>query len=235
MASQLWQRLRAARKFADLTQAQLGAACGITRSGYAFFEASDDNARTRPNTDQIISISRLTKVPVEWLLNDAADPGDVWKVGTVAGVAYQDSLPSRPQPTRPPTGAVSYPNADRMDETFWRAVEYNVLMTNPDLASSFDVPLDILSVGVRVRFMHDKTLACFTSHADDQSILIFMGRLLLIERAIGNGHRKHLIVWVREAAADLANISAAAKSMFGVEIKPVRTAEEAAAYLLSLE
>lgn len=243
MASQLWQRLRAARKFADLTQAQLGVACGITRSGYAFFETSDDNSRTRPNTDQIIAISKLTRVPVEWLLNDTNDPGDVWKVGTVAGVSYQDSTLSRqqrqspllPMTVRSGSGSFIYPNGDRMEETFWRAVEYNVMMANPDMSASFDVPVDIMSIGVRVRFMDDKTLACFTSRSDDQTILFYIGRLLLIERATGTGHKKHLIVWSREADPGLSTIIATARNMFAVEVKPVTTAEEAAAYLLSLE
>lgn len=227
MASQLWQRLRAARKFADLTQAQLAAACGITRSGYAFFEASDPGSRSRPNTDQIMAIAKLTRVPIDWLLNDASEPGDVWKIGVVAGVAPK-------QQAQPPqiNGGAFQRTIDRAEDTFWRAVEYNVMMSNSDMASCFDVPIDVLSIQMRVRFLSDRVLACFTSHTDEQSLLFYLGRLLLAERATGSGRHKHLIVWNR-ADINLDDISNAAQRMFAVTIKAVHTAEEAAAYLVS--
>lgn len=228
MSSQLWQRLRAARKYADLTQAQLAAVCGITRSGYAFFETSDSNARTRPHVDQIMAISKLTKVPVEWLLNDASEPGDVWKIGVVS------SGGPKPQAPRATGGGYQPMAIDRAEETFWRAVEYHVGVLNQDVSNCFDVPIEIVSITMRIRYLNDKVMACFTSHIDDQSVLFYLGRMLVAERALGNGHHKHLLVWDRNDT-DLSSITAVAQRLFAVSVKAVRTAEEAAAYLLSLQ
>lgn len=177
-----------------------------------------------------MAISRLTKVPIEWLLNDQSDPGDVWKIGVVSGVG------SQPRPTQgPATNGLAYSkHIDRAEETFWRAVEYHVSMAQPEMAACFDVPVEVLSMSMRVRFMCEKVLACFTSHTDDQSTLFYLGRLLLAERAMGNGFHKHLLVWMRDGS-DLSAVVSTAQRMFAVTVHPVQTAEEAAAYLMSLE
>lgn len=228
--SQLWQRLRAARKFADLTQAQLAAVCNVTRSGYAFFESSDDNARTRPNTDQIMAIAKLTKVPIDWLLNDASEPGDVWKIGVFAG--------SAPKPVATAGHAGTTPclvrKPDRREETFWRAVEYSVSMQDPHRAEAFDVLLPTDGIGMRARYQHERVLACFCTPSDEDTLTFYMGRLFLYERSLQRSMSKHLLVWTRgEQGLDLATYIEVAQKLFGVTVKEVQTAEEAAAYLLS--
>ena len=86
--SEFWQRLRQARKYADLTQADLAKACGVTRGAVALWEAAEVEHRTRPTTDHLIEISKKTKVPLEWLLNDAASMNDLWKLtGEFGGTA----------------------------------------------------------------------------------------------------------------------------------------------------
>lgn len=225
MASQLWQRLRAARKFADLTQAQLASVCNVTRSGYAFFESSDDNARTRPNTDQIMAIAKLTRVPIEWLLNDTSDPGDVWKIGVVNGFA------AKPPPPQNHSCPVKQP--DRREETFWRAVEYHVTMQDSHRAEAFDVTVPVDSVELRIRYQYEKVLCCFCSVSEAQMLTLYMGRLLLYERALQRTMSKHLLVWPRDGELDLGNFAEASQRAFGISIQQVHTADEAAAYLLS--
>jgi len=230
MASQLWQRLRAARKFADLTQAQLAAVCGITRSGYAFFESSDDNSRTRPNTDQIMSIARLTRVPIEWLLNDASDPGDVWKIGVVSNGA-----PKQPA-SQAFNGGHQCPirQTDRMEETFWRAAEYNVASRDPHRLEAFEVGIRVDSMELRIRYQYENVLACFCTVTDPQTLTLYMGRLLLYERALQRTTHKHLLVWVRgDQGSDMESFISASQKNFGISIRKVHTADEAAEYLLS--
>lgn len=228
MASQLWQRLRAARKFADLTQAQLAAVCNVTRSGYAFFESSDDNSRTRPNTDQIMAISKLTRVPIDWLLNDASEPGDVWKIGVVNGFA---SKPDGPRAVVAQSAVIS--QADRREETFWRAVEYHVTTQDPTRFGAFDGTVWVDSIELKIRYQHDKVLACFCSVTEPQILALFMGRLMLYERALQRPMHKHLIVWLRDGQELGAALIDAAQKGFGISIRGVHTADEAAAYLLS--
>lgn len=81
MKSELWQRLRQARRFADLTQSDLAAKCGVTRGAVALWEAAEAEHRTRPTTEHLITVSDVTGVPLDWLLNDAADLEAVWRVG----------------------------------------------------------------------------------------------------------------------------------------------------------
>lgn len=80
MPSQLWERLRAARRFADLTQREVAIAVGLTRSAVAQWEAAEAEQRTRPSAEHLIVISKLTKAPLEWLMNDASRLDDLYKL-----------------------------------------------------------------------------------------------------------------------------------------------------------
>lgn len=94
ITSELWQRLRQARKYADLTQADLAKACGVTRGAVALWEAAEVEHRTKPTTDHLIQIAKKTKVPLEWLLNDAASTDQLWKLaGEFGGGGVSDVLP----------------------------------------------------------------------------------------------------------------------------------------------
>ncbi len=97
--SELWQRLRQARKFADLTQADLAKHCGVTRGAVALWEAAEAEHRTKPTTDHLITISKMTGAPLEWLLNDAADVNALWKLtGEFGGVTTGSGPPPAPEP-----------------------------------------------------------------------------------------------------------------------------------------
>jgi len=78
--SELWQRLRQARKFADLTQQDLAKRCGVSRGAVALWEAAEPEHRTKPTTDHLIAVSKATRVPLEWLMNDASDVNEVWRL-----------------------------------------------------------------------------------------------------------------------------------------------------------
>lgn len=73
MSTELWQRLRAARKHANLTQQAVADACGISREAVSQWEAIDVAKRSRPETGNLQTVSRITGAPLDWLLADSAD------------------------------------------------------------------------------------------------------------------------------------------------------------------
>lgn len=97
--SELWQRLRQARKYADLTQQDLAKHCGVTRGAVALWEAAEPEHRTKPTTDHLIVISKITGAPLEWLLNDAADVNALWKLtGEFGGASGPGFAPTGSPP-----------------------------------------------------------------------------------------------------------------------------------------
>lgn len=87
VTTHLWQRLRQARRYADLTQADLAEKCGVSRGAVALWEAEEPEHRTKPTTDRLMLISQSTGVPLEWLLNDASKLEDIWRLGGEFGDA----------------------------------------------------------------------------------------------------------------------------------------------------
>lgn len=95
--SELWQRLRQARRFADLTQAQLAQACDVSRGAVALWESAEPEHRTKPTTDHLIAISKRTGAPLEWLLNDASELDEIWRLSEF-GTQPAQSGPAAPGP-----------------------------------------------------------------------------------------------------------------------------------------
>ena len=93
MPTQLWQRLRQARRYADLTQANLAALCGVSRGAVALWESEEPEHRTKPTTDHLIEISKATGVPLEWLMNDASKLEDLWRLGAEFGDGQRQGKP----------------------------------------------------------------------------------------------------------------------------------------------
>lgn len=93
MATQLWQRLRQARRYADLTQSDLASKCGVSRGAVALWEAEEPEHRTKPTTDHLLAVSSATGVPLEWLLNDASRLEDIWRLGAEFGDAQRHNPP----------------------------------------------------------------------------------------------------------------------------------------------
>lgn len=83
MPSQLWQRLRSARNYADLRQQDIADACNpkVSRGAVAQWESIDPNNRTTPSIEQVKEVAKRTDVPFEWLMDDDAEPEQVWFIG----------------------------------------------------------------------------------------------------------------------------------------------------------
>lgn len=98
MHTELWQRLRQARRYADMTQADLAKHCGVSRGAVALWEAAEPEHRTKPTTDHLIAVSKATRVPLEWLLNDASDINAVWRLNGEFGAPAPVVAANEPEP-----------------------------------------------------------------------------------------------------------------------------------------
>lgn len=78
MASELWQRLRAARISAGLTQEELGKRIGVTRAAISQWEHQEPEKRSQPRWEHIAAVSRVTGAPQSWLGSDEAELDDFW-------------------------------------------------------------------------------------------------------------------------------------------------------------
>lgn len=85
MASEFWQRLRQARRYADMTQQDLAERCEVTRGAVALWEASEPEHRTKPTTEHCITVAKTCGVPLEWLLNDSSDLDSIWRLSEFGG------------------------------------------------------------------------------------------------------------------------------------------------------
>jgi transcriptional regulator with XRE-family HTH domain len=153
MATEMWQRLRAARRAAGLTQKQLAQALGLTRAGYAWMESARPEGRVSPMVRQLRTIAEKTKVPLEMLVSDKTGDGEIWR--TVNAGAKGSQLSPEEEDLPEPTIEIS----GRMRENFWRAVELVVAGERPALAHYFDI--EVGSSGMRAGFFDGKHLVCF--------------------------------------------------------------------------
>jgi transcriptional regulator with XRE-family HTH domain len=71
------ERIREARRSAGLTQLDLAQACGLTRGAVALWESSG-HAGTQPRTELLREIAKALGVPLDWLMDDSAEPESVW-------------------------------------------------------------------------------------------------------------------------------------------------------------
>lgn len=219
--SELWQRLKAVRSFANKRQEDIAKICGVSRGAVAQWESKDPNNRTRPNIDQVQAISRTTNVPVEWILNDQVDPSDVWRIGrdyVVESVA--------PPAAHLPPGFVL---ENRVGEAFKKAVEYAMHQLDPDLVQGFDVPVGRGLVAAMADFCCCRTVAQLVTSLDECMDPDVAGRLLLLERATGKPMAKLVICC--DPAADQELCGAFREQMqaaFDIKVIKVNDPAEAA-------
>ena len=233
--SQLWQRLRAARKFADLTQAQMGEALGFSRAAYAFWEGSKPGVRSHPSAEKVMRVAEITKVPVAWLMSNESVPDDVWKVAsrpTAAAPApvpapAQDLPPPPPPPTSPPPSGVLR-ITDRLSESFWRGVEFQVVSARESLQDAFQVEMRVGPLTMTADFCTPVSIVTFASGDLAQNLEGHVAKLLLRERAAGRALNKYLLYWQQGFAR------AAGESILDVQVVPVASAEQACSFLLQL-
>ena len=82
LMSELWKRIKAARTSAKLSQMQIGDACKpkISRNAVSLWETNDEERRTKPKYDNLLTVVQMTGVPIEWLLSEKSDVSQVDEV-----------------------------------------------------------------------------------------------------------------------------------------------------------
>lgn len=223
MPSQLWQRLRAGRTFADLTQSDVAKACGVGRSSVTHWEARDGDTRTKPDIHQLSILAKLYRLPLEWLMNDLANPEDVWRVG-----AQYDPKQAAPASIAPPEK-----DLPRVKDAFLRAVEFEVLTREPAKADGFSSNIGQGWTKVRADFTHEDLVVELVIAEGGSLDMAAISRLLLLERASGHPLRKVLVALCRGQSFTEASL-AETLSVFGVLVIPVSTPAEAAEKIISI-
>lgn len=241
--STLAQRIRAARKRAGLTQADVAAHFGVDRSAITMWESTNPNVRTRPDISKLEAFARLTRSPAWWLLSDASDPDEPWP-------EINDENPSAAE-----RGANSWFSVVR---AFWAAVSLHCREQRSDLwdadiwepkAPAWLAPLtpDILTERSAVELL-------VMSRPLFSRVAQAMAKLIAFEQAyspiLQHGHRyerKVVLVWapeqppVRAASGhyrdELDQLYARAERLgrqLGVTYYLVKDEDEAVAYLLQI-
>jgi len=209
MASQLWQRIRAARKYGDLRQQDVAEACGVSRPAVAQWEYEDETRRTRPSIDQMKALAKRSGVPFDWLLNDSANLEDVWQYAKV-------SAKQIPEPVRQEVPDNSFVK-DIIDELvkmqFYKAIP------------GFYRTIGESNTSVRADFVLDNHIFEFKNRFSMDAVAL----LLMVEKALGTQATKVLMVReeIPEAQADQI------EKTFGVTVLPVTSAWDAADYIHS--
>lgn len=233
MKSQLWQRLRAARRYAGLRQEDVRQVCGVTRSAVAQWEAEDPDKRTQPSIDQIKAIAKLTKLPLDFLLNDNADPDDVWRMGTFNKAAATPTMSSVYPAISPSVeGGLPSQATARFEKAFQSAVEFALMQDGTRGVNGFECAMPFVAKGATPDFCFGNLIAELRTTAN--KLMDCCGRLLLAERALGAGERRKAIIILDpqrsiESTVDAREIHA----MFGIEIICVTSPEEAARFIES--
>lgn len=65
----MWEKIRAARKDAGVTQEAVADACEISRNAVSLWESSDPRRRTKPKYNNLRILARLTRKPQAYFLD----------------------------------------------------------------------------------------------------------------------------------------------------------------------
>ncbi|MBU2713621.1 helix-turn-helix transcriptional regulator [Zooshikella harenae] len=71
--SELWERIRAARASACLTQEELANKLGVARPTIGLWESPDPKKRTQPRDKTLQKIAEITGAPYGWLISDESE------------------------------------------------------------------------------------------------------------------------------------------------------------------
>lgn len=218
--SELWQRIRAARAHAELTQSEVAKALGLTRPAISLWESKEALNRTRPTSEQMNQLALLCKVSPGWLVDDTSDPMKV--VPYDATEMADEVIPMSVEKAR--AGA------------FWNAVRYNILAEHPKLSAAFEHRLP--GTSLVVPFHAGRAVVSFTYDeggrgAKGQEDLLYdeAAKLLLYELMLGVRCTKMVAVWTRTGRYDSAAVKELSRR--GVTVCSFNEIDKAVAALVS--
>lgn len=215
MPSEMWTRLKTARKAANLTQLQLAKALGITRSGYAFLETHNDAARTIPNITQLRTISEVTGVPLDLIVDNNTELTDI----------VRSMLPGYVHKPRAAPAEAPRSEPGELHAMFWGAVRFACHMRG--ITATFDAQVAPSPLNLRVDYLTDRVISVMQVEPSSAEAMRAIGQLLAAEKALSRDLTKVLLVFAR-GQTDIRAASAQAKATFGVQVRVVTSAEQAA-------
>ncbi|MCX4027903.1 XRE family transcriptional regulator [Endozoicomonas sp. SM1973] len=71
--SELWERIRAARASASLTQEEMAEKLGVARPTIGVWETPDPSKRSKPREKMLRRIAEVTGAPYKWLVSDNSE------------------------------------------------------------------------------------------------------------------------------------------------------------------
>jgi transcriptional regulator with XRE-family HTH domain len=218
--SELWQRIRAARAHAELTQSVVAKAMGLSRPAVTLWESTDPRLRTRPTAQQMSQLAILCKVAPHWLMDDASDASHV--------IPYDMAhAPVEPTPDLVRARAIA----------FWHAVRYAVISEAPELAPAFEYRVPGAAGELIAPFFHNGHLIAFsydggerTPQEQDDMLYRQVADLLLAERMLGVTCHLTIAMWTRTGRYTSAVAQELGK--LGFAFQAVNEIERAAAIVL---
>ncbi len=249
MPSELWQRIRSARKYADLNQGDVAQVCGVGRPAVTLWESKDAARRTKPDIDQIQALAKITRLPVEYFLNDKLDPDSVWEIGkqhqaartaaaatgSLAGALAAGGGGTIAALAGPVLGAaVGAASIFHSKETlFAPAFQYYVLRLaqeqgrDPEaLEGAFTQRIPLAVASWAPSFFHGKVIAEIADR--DADLDKVCANLLTAERATGSKLEK-VILYRGSPAPDTTNM----ENLFGIHLFSVSDPREAAELIVA--
>lgn len=218
--SELWQRLRAARAKARMTQLQVSKRMNLSRGAIAQWEANDVGYRTQPSASQVQALAELYQVPAAYLLDDTAHADDVWGTMGRPGVA--------------PNGT---DNDAALAAAFWAAVRYGLLVRHPEAAVAFDVSYARGGLTATVAFSNGRHMVSAShlppSVAAGDKIRAEVSALLWAEKLSGKNQGKHLLLFGSPACLGDLDVAAMTRATT-VTIRCFSSVDKAVEYMAAL-
>lgn len=69
----LHHKIKASRRWANLTQQQLADQLGVSRPAVSLWESTDPKVRNEPTRTRLRKLSVITGAPLHWLMDDSDD------------------------------------------------------------------------------------------------------------------------------------------------------------------
>lgn len=205
MPSELWQRIKAARESAGMHQADIAKACGVSRPAVTQWEAKDPARRNRPNIDQLKIIAKVTDTPIDYLLNDQADPTDVYRL----------PAPVRPEPS---------PQGLDIDSMLMGALQY--FLSSSGLSFEFNRRYPIGATAMNIDIAHGDLIVEVKTRPE--KVMDACSRLLMAEAASGRKLKK-LVILAAPSPGDATSIG----QTLGIDVVQVMHPEAAAKEIIA--
>lgn len=213
--SELWQRLRAARAYAEMSQQALADMIGVTRSGVSFWESDNELTRTWPSVSQVTAYAAITRVPVQWLVDDSQDHTQL----EAFMKAYE----------RHHDGAAAIHYA-KQAARFWQSVRVGCEKV-PGVLERLDKRIEAHGAEFTIAMMEGGTMVHFaaTDGTDPvQQVAREVSHMLMLEKAMARRLEKTLLFYATDSLSPACKKFASA---LGVTLRVVSDASSAARLL----